>query len=81
MKSMEKLTSLSALREHFNLKPITPKEEKEVICRKCGAKMHKTGENVYVCQTPIKDKEGKVLLNKDGSERVCNYYYIRHKRG
>lgn len=78
---MEKLKSLSALREKLNLKPIDPKAEKDVICRKCGAVMHKTGENVYVCQTPIKDKDGKVLLNKDGSERTCNYYYIRHKRG
>lgn len=77
---MEKLTSLNALREHFNLKPLTPKEEKDVICRKCGSVMRKTGDNVYVCDGAVKDKDGNIIMNKDGSAKRCGYFYIRHKK-
>jgi hypothetical protein len=78
---MEKLRSLEALRSKMGLKPVERKAEKDVICRKCGAVMRKTGDNVYVCDAPLKDKNGTILLNKDGTERRCNYYYIRQKRG
>ena len=39
--------------------------------------MHKTGENVYTCDGVIKDKEGNVIKNKDGSNKRCGNFYIK----
>lgn len=78
---MEKLRSLEALRTRAGLKPVEKKAEKDVICRKCGAVMRKTGDNMYVCDAPVKDKNGNIVFNKDGSEKRCGYYYLRQKRG
>lgn len=63
-----KLNSLIALRKELGLKDISPKTEKEVICRKCGAVMRKTGDNAYVCDAVKDDKR-------------CGYFYIKKLRG
>jgi len=72
-----KIKGFEALRNKLGLKPLEPKQEKDIICRKCGAVMHKTGENVYTCDGVIKDKEGNVIKNKDGSNKRCGNFYIK----
>lgn len=64
-----KIKSLEALRNELNLKPLEPKQEKEMTCRKCGAVMRKTGDNVYVCD--------RVVKNKDGSDKRCGNFYVK----
>lgn len=72
-----KIKGFEALRKKLGLKPLESKSEKEIICRKCGAVMRKTGENVYTCDNTVKDKEGNVIKNKDGSDKRCGNFYIR----
>ena len=67
-------------RNEAGLKPVEAKTEKDVVCRKCGSVMRKTGDNVYVCDGAAKDKDGNVIKNKDGSDKRCGYFYIRHKK-
>lgn len=74
---MKKLNSLEALRNEAGLKPVEAKAEKDVICRKCGSVMRKTGDNAYVCDGAAKDKDGNVIKNKDGSNKSCGYFYIK----
>lgn len=80
MKYMKKLNSLEALRNEAGLKPVEAKTEKDVICRKCGSVMRKSGDNVYICDGAAKDKDGNIIKNKDGSDKRCGYFYIRHKK-
>lgn len=74
-----KVKSFHSMREVLNLKPLDPKEEKQLTCRKCGAVLRKTnlGDNVYVCDGFAKDKDGNVIKNKDGSNKSCGYFYIK----
>lgn len=72
-----KVRSFEALRDKLNLKPLEQKQEKEMTCRKCGAVMRKTGDNVYVCDGIAKDKDGNNIKNKDGSDKRCGNFYIR----
>lgn len=72
-----KVRSFEALRNELNLKPLEPKVEKELTCRKCGAVLRKTGDNVYVCDGDAKDKDGNVIKNKDGSNKRCGYFYVK----
>lgn len=72
-----KIKGLEALRNELGLKPLEPKQEKEIICRKCGAVMRKTGDNAYTCDGTVKDKEGNIIKNKDGSDKRCGNFYIR----
>lgn len=72
-----KIKGFEALRNQLGLKPLDVKQEKDIICRKCGAVMRKTGENAYTCDGAVKDKEGNVIKNKDGSDKRCGNFYIR----
>ena len=58
-------------------KPLELKKERQLTCRKCGAVLRKTGDNVYVCDGFAKDKDGNVVKNKDGSNKRCGYFYIK----
>ena len=72
-----KVKTFESMREVLNLKPLEPKEEKQLTCRKCGAVLRKTGDNVYVCDGFAKDKENNVIKNKDGSNKRCGYFYVK----
>ena len=72
-----KVNSFESMREALNLKPLEPKDEKQLTCRKCGAVLRKTGDNVYVCDGFAKDKDGNVIKNKDGSNKRCGYFYVK----
>lgn len=54
---MKKLHSLRQLREELHLKPLKPREEKEILCRKCGHPLKKVAENTYICE--YEDEKGK----------------------
>lgn len=77
---MKKLTSLKELRNELGLKPIEKRQEKPVLCRKCGSEMKKVGENVWFCSKELTDKDGNVLVDKDGTPRLCGNRYIRHQK-
>lgn len=67
---MEKLNSLEKLRERVGLKPLGERQEKNVMCRKCGAEMKKVALNTWHCTNEIKQKDGKT--------KTCGNIYIRH---
>ena len=67
-----KVKSFESMREVLNLEPLDPKNEKQLTCRKCGAVLRKTGDNVYVCDGFAKDKD------KDGSNKRCGCFYIKY---
>lgn len=58
---MKKLVSLRQLREEAGLKPLQPREEKEILCRKCGSPLKKVAENTYICEHV--DEKGKKCGN------------------
>lgn len=64
-----KIKGFEELRNQLGLKPLELKQEKDMVCRKCGAVMRKTGDNVYTCDGVVK--------NKDGSDERCGNFYIK----
>lgn len=72
-----KIKGFEALRNQLGLKPLEPKQEKDMICHKCGAVMRKICENAYTCDGVVKDKEGNIIKNKDGSNKRCGNFYIK----
>lgn len=62
---MKKLHSFEELRKEVGLKPVKPKEEKEILCRKCGSSLKKVADNAYICEH----------VNEKG--KACGNIYIR----
>lgn len=62
---MKKLHSFEELRKELKLNPIKPKEEKEILCRKCGSPLKKVADNTYICEH----------VNEKG--KACGNIYIR----
>lgn len=58
---MEKLNSFAQLRKKLGLKSLKEREEKEILCRKCGTPLKKVAENTYVCEH--EDEKGKKCGN------------------
>lgn len=67
---MEKLHGFEQLRKKVGLKPLKPRKEKPVICKKCGAEMVQVAQNMWQCQ--------KEIPQKKGDAKICGNIYIRH---
>lgn len=77
---MERYNSFEELGKAFGIKKKARKES-TMVCRKCGGIMrHVEGTNVYLCENPLKDKNGKVI-KEDGKVKTCGNRVLAKKPG